>query len=78
MNLIVVVILIIASRFNYVQAQGLSLSQQLERLKGRYGPLEYRANYFVAEQPALCRAVFDRLREGGRYAQVREGEGGRE
>lgn len=53
-----------------LQRRGLSLSEHLERLRERYGPLEYRTSYFIAPNPAASRAVFERLRADGCYARV--------
>eukprot|EP00884_Botryococcus_braunii_P014827 jgi/Botrbrau1/23345/Bobra.0051s0005.1 len=54
----------------HLQRAGSSLSEHLSRLKERYGPLEYRANYFIAPQPARSRSVFENLRAGGCYAKA--------
>lgn len=53
-----------------LQRRGQSLSEHLERLRERYGPLEYRTGYFLAPQPAASRAVFEHLRAGGGYVRV--------
>ncbi|KAL6764775.1 phosphoglucomutase [Haematococcus lacustris] len=60
---------------NCLYAQGSSLALELERLYVRYGCSACRSTYFLSDRPDKTRAVFDRLRQGGHYAQAIGGQG---
>ena len=50
------------------------VASRLQELYKQYGYFVYRSSFFIVDRPEQSKAVFDRLRAGGQYPQVR-GEG---
>ncbi|KAF5841193.1 phosphoglucomutase, partial [Dunaliella salina] len=51
-------------------AHGTTLKETLAELYDRYGFSAFRSGYFIADRPELNKAVFERLRAGGKYPQT--------
>lgn len=55
--------------------RGVGVRQHLAALSARYGARAYRSGYFIADPPSKAAGLFEDLRAGGKYPEVRRGAG---